>query len=92
MNKELVLSNIIGLNPTGTIDFNGTYKLNGANDIVQNTNNISKKNLEKAQTNQIICDNIEHFENSQNIKYNKYVIGLLVLCILIIVIIWYLMI
>ena len=61
--KEIILSNIIGLNPTGTLDFNGTYSMNGNNNIVQNSTTASKENLDKAQTNKIICSNVEKFEN-----------------------------
>lgn len=81
--KELVLSNIIGINPTGILDFDGTYKLNGTNDIVQNTNTASKESLEKAQTNKIIC--VENFENVKSIEYNSTQILLLLILVFIIV-------
>jgi len=61
--KNIILSNIIGINPTGTLDYEGTYKLNGNNNIVQNSQNASKESLEKAQNNEINCNNIENFEN-----------------------------
>ena len=41
-NKEKIIGNIIGLNPTGTIDFNGTFKMNGNNNIIQTYVNESK--------------------------------------------------
>lgn len=72
-NKEILLNNIIGLNPTGILDFNGTYNMNGANNIVQNANNISKENLKKTNHNQIVCNNIENFENYKK-KYNYKII------------------
>ena len=67
--KETILSNIIGLNPTGTLDFNGTYNLNGTNNIVRNSTTASKENLVKAQNNQIVCNQVENFENLNNNYY-----------------------
>jgi hypothetical protein len=61
--KEIVLSNIIGLNPTGTLEFNGTYNMNGHDNIVKNTSDISKENLVKAQNNKIVCNHVEKFGN-----------------------------
>ena len=61
--EDEVMSNIIGLNPTGTIDFNGTYKMNGVNNIVRNSKDSSKDNLEKISKNEISCDLIENFNN-----------------------------
>ena len=72
--KNIILSNIIGINPTGTLDYEGTYKLNGNNNIVQNSQSASKESLEKAQNNEINCNNIENFENyieSKNIIIYK---------------------
>jgi hypothetical protein len=84
-NKDILLSNIIGLNPTGTMDFNGTYKLNGTNNIVQNSSNAAKENLAKAQNNQIICDHVEKFDNMNNNK-NYYIFTLLIILIILIII------
>ena len=86
--KEIILSNIIGLNPTGTLDFNGTYTMNGNDDIVQNTSNTSKKNLVKAQNNKIVCNHVEKFENYNNfnnkyyLNYNKNIILIILIIIL----------
>ena len=44
-----VLNNIIGINPTGILDYQGTYKLMGANDLVRSSAEISKENLNKIQ-------------------------------------------
>ena len=66
MSKEIVMSNIIGLNPTGTLDFTGTYSMNGNNNIVKDTSSASKDNLAKAQSNTIICNHVENFENKKN--------------------------
>lgn len=82
MSKEIILSNIIGINPTGTLDFNGTYQMNGTNDISHNSSSISKQNLEKAQTNQIICEN---FKNSEKNEYDIILLLLIVLIILILI-------
>jgi len=68
INKEIVISNIIGLNPTGTLDFNGTYRMNGNNNIIKSAANASKTNLVKAQNNEIVCNHIENFENN-NIEF-----------------------
>jgi hypothetical protein len=89
--KEIVLNNIIGINPTGTLDFEGTFKMNGTNNIVQNSQTASKENLEKAQTNQIICNN-EHFtnydnDNRKNWDFKKYILLFFILIIIIIIII-----
>jgi hypothetical protein len=66
--KELLLSNIIGSNPTGIIDNNINKNIN----IIQNTKIASKENLIKAQNNEIICNSIEKFQNKNNIK-NFYI-------------------
>ena len=83
--KEIVLNNIIGINPTGTLDFDGTYKMNGNNNIVQNSQTASKENLEKAQTNQIICNN-EHFTNYDNDNRKKWVWEYILLFFILIII------
>lgn len=71
--KEIIQSNIAGLNPTGTIDYNGTFQLNGNNNIVLNSSQTSKNNLNKVKNNEVVCSNIEKFENydiNYNINYN----------------------
>jgi hypothetical protein len=71
--KINVLNNIIGINPTGSIDYQGTYKLQGANNIVRTTDDLSSENLYKTQNNEIICSNIEKFENKFENKFkNKF--------------------
>jgi hypothetical protein len=55
-NKEKIIGNIVGLNPTGTIDFNGTFQMNGNNNIIQTPVNASRESLEKSQNNEIICE------------------------------------
>jgi hypothetical protein len=67
--KELVLSNIIGINPTGILQFDGTYSLSGNNNIVQTSKTASKDNLDKTQKNKIVCSHIENFENNQINNY-----------------------
>ena len=93
--KNIILSNIIGINPTGTLDYEGTYKLNGNNNIVQNSQNASKESLEKAEKNEINCNNIENFENyiefKNTINYklkDKYICVVFFLIILIFFIIY----
>ncbi len=68
---DTVLSNTISLNPTGTLDFKGTFSLNGANNLVQNTDNAAESNLNKTANNEIICGTIENFENNENNENNE---------------------
>lgn len=65
MNEELykLLSNIISLNPTGTLDYQGTYTLQGNNQILSNPMEASQNNLQKTMNNEIICGNMETFKN-----------------------------
>ena len=90
--KEIILSNIIGLNPTGTLDFNGTYSMNGNDNIVRNLSSASKENLVKAQKNKIVCKQIEKFENfnneNNNNLYNIKNIKNIILIILIIILLF----
>lgn len=87
--NNIVLSNIISLNPTGTLDFQGTFNLNGINSIVQNPADASKNNLEKTTNNEIICGTIENFENQNDFyKINdseKYIILIFVFIFLILI-------
>ena len=79
--RDIVLSNTISLNPTGTLDFKGTFTLNGNNNLVQNTTNASEDNLNKTTNNEIICGPIETFENQgsqlnreiKNLDYKKII-------------------
>ena len=91
-NKDLILNNIIGLNPTGTMNFKGTYQMFGNNNIVKNANDISKINLQKTSKNEIVCSSIEKFNNYKNINKNKNLnyIYLLILFFFIFLIILYL--
>ena len=70
-NDQVVLNNIIGLNPTGIINFEGTYQMNGLNNIIRDSNGMSKDDLYKTQNNQIICNSIENFENYNNYNNKK---------------------
>jgi hypothetical protein len=89
--KDIILSNIISLNPTGTLDYNGTFSLEGNNNIVNTPEDASKTNLDKTMNNEFICG-IENFENNiiQNNKlnnnnlilYNKYLISLFLIIII----------
>jgi hypothetical protein len=83
--KKSVLNNIISINPTGTLDFEGTYKMNGPNSIIRDPINDSKNNLIKTQNNQIICNSIEKFEN-YNSKNNKMIVIFLLFLFLLILI------
>jgi len=83
--KEIIQSNIAGLNPTGTIDYNGTMTLNGPNNIVVNSYNSSKNNLNKVHNNEVICTSIENFENfNKNNKLNNFYFIFIIFIILIV--------
>ena len=70
-NKNSILNNIISINPTGILDFDGTYKMNGPNSIVRDPQDYSKNNLIKTQNNEIVCHSLEKFENNRNYINNK---------------------
>jgi len=72
IHEKEVISNIIGLNPTGTLSFNGTFAMNGSNNNVNTQENISRANLKKTEANEFINNSnvIENFE-SYHKKY-KY--------------------
>lgn len=77
-NEIPVINNIIGMNPTGTIDFNGTFKMNGQNNIIQDSATLGHNNLVLSQTNQVVCTSIEKFTNDYNRLYNKIILILLI--------------
>jgi hypothetical protein len=91
--KEIIKSNIAGLNPTGTLDFKGTFILNGPNNIIQNSSTASKSNLQNINNNKVVCSNIENFINNNfennfenNIQNNNnYKIFILTLLFIILV-------
>lgn len=72
IHEKEVISNIIGLNPTGTLSFNGTFSMNGSNNNVNTQENIARANLKKTEANEFINNSnvIENFE-SYHKKY-KY--------------------
>ncbi len=84
--KEIIQSNFAGLNPTGTLDYNGTFKMNGNNNVVLNASQTAHKNLAQVQNNKVVCLNIENFENMNYInekEKNKMIFMLIILIILI---------
>ena len=87
--KEIIQSNIAGLNPTGTINFTGTYKMNGNNNVILNSQDMSKNDLKKVQNNQVVCNSIENFEN--NINYNKNYIYLIIIILILGIILYYIL-
>ena len=79
IHEKEVISNIIGLNPTGTLSFNGTFTMNGSNNIINSQENISKENLKKTETNEFInksniIENFESYYKKSNITQNKFFI------------------
>ena len=61
-NKERILSDFIGLNPTGTLTFEGTFSMNGPNTQIVSPEKMAKENLKKTQENQFICEGFENME------------------------------
>ena len=81
--ESVVLNAIIGLNPTGTLDFNGTYKMNGVNNIVRNSKDAAKDNLAKVNKNEVSCDLVENFWNqNETITQPKTNFAIFILAIL----------
>ena len=58
MHEKEVISNIIGLNPTGTLSFNGTFAMNGSNNNV-NTQEFALKEQENISTADICMELFE---------------------------------
>ena len=85
--KNKIINNIISLNPTGILQYDGTYKMNGANSIITDTGNNSKSNLEKAEKNEILCHSIEKFENFNTSlkKQNVFFIFILIISFIFII-------
>lgn len=89
--NEVVLSNVIGMNPTGQLDFEGTFEMNGDNDIVRNTTDASKETLIKTQKNEIICSSLENFENySEESRNHNNLNNFFILCLFLFLIIIFL--
>jgi hypothetical protein len=89
-NKKKVLSNIIGINPTGTVNYEGTYSLKGNNNIIMNPDESAKISLEKAQNNEINCSNLEKFDNQfivNDFKIRSNYSGILALLLFLFIII-----
>lgn len=65
-----VIGNIIGMNPTGLISFEGTFSMVGSNQSVNSPSNLSKEKMKQTENNEYICDdnnqNKETFQNYQN--------------------------
>jgi len=85
-----VNGNVIGMNPTGTLNMSDTnsFKPNGSNNIVLNPNSASKGSLIKVQNNEVNCSGIENYENYN--KNNNYIYKELLFLILIIFLILFL--
>ena len=86
-----IISNIISLNPTGTItlDNNGIMKMNGQNNIIQTPSSQSKDNLQKISNNKFICNKeniVEKFDNinSSTSTYTYFLYSVLIIFIFII--------
>jgi ATP-dependent Zn protease len=70
LHDKEVIGNIIGMNPTGLISFEGTFSMTGPNQSVNSPANLSKEKMKKTENNEFICDNNnqnkETFQNYQN--------------------------
>jgi hypothetical protein len=85
---DSIVNNIIGLNPTGIIQFNESYTFNGNNNIMKNSKSAAKENLIKSQNNKIICNHIENFENFKNSNFENvenYLIFFFIIILIILV-------
>lgn len=87
--KEIVLNNVIGLNPTGMLNFSDTYTMMGSNSVVLNPNSASENSLKKSTQNQIVCDNIENFANYNSEKKNNKIVILIILFLIILLILYF---
>lgn len=72
--KETI-GNIIGMNPTGIISFEGTFSMSGSNQNINTPANLSKEKMKQTENNEYICDdnnqNKETFQNYQSHPINK---------------------
>jgi len=92
MDKKIILNNIIGLNPTGTMQFEGTYQLNGNNNLARSSQSAAKEDLDKSKNNEVICSSVEKFENNKNINNInlKYILIIILIIILLIILLFFL--
>jgi len=80
--KEIpAYSHLISMNPSGTLDYNTTLKMNGLNSIIKSPTELSNDSLQQSQNNEVVCNSIEKFTNSNNI-YKKIILILLILLLL----------
>ena len=83
-----VISNVVSLHPTGRVQFDKNMKLLGSIANVKNTQTLSNQNLKKVNENEYVCNTIETFSNkTEMMPYKKYMITILLLCILFLLII-----
>lgn len=66
-----VANSIISLNPTGTMTLENTFSMNGSNNYINSTQNVSKNNLSKSNKNEFNC-NLELFQSKNNVKIKYY--------------------
>jgi hypothetical protein len=86
---EARMSQIIGMNPTGQMDYNGTFQMNGPNQIQLSPEQISKDNLAKKSNGEFVCT--EKFENREAPNsFRLYISGLWILFFILLVYLIYL--
>ena len=75
LHDKEVIGNIIGMNPTGLVSFEGTFSMVGSNQSVNSPANLSKEKMKQTDNNEYICDdnnqNKETFQNYQNQVSNQ---------------------
>ena len=94
MDKILIINDIVSLNPTGILDFNGTYLMKGNSTNTYTSSKLSSDALNDTLNNKIKCNKnittstIENFENNYKINdidnflyYNKiiYILFIIIL-------------
>jgi hypothetical protein len=93
LKKEKIITDIISLTPTGTININnsGTFDIIRKNNIIMSPSSQSLKNLEKVKKNEYICNNqtIENFENNNNKNNNNYIKNIIFIIIIFTIFITY---
>ena len=76
------MSQIIGMNPTGQLDYSGTFQMNGASKVRLTPEQIAKENLIKKQNGEFICT--EKFKNrNQSFSFVSYALWTLFLILII---------
>lgn len=85
-----VIANIISLNPTGKVQFTGTFKPHGQTAQVKSSQAIAKEQLKKTNSNEFVCDNIEQFSNYEHFQQScnkSNFVGLIGFCLMLLLLV-----